>query len=248
MTKLLLPLAPLILLAAPAGAQEAVIAIPDKPAKPAPSKPRPAAKPAAKDKPAAKPMTKDKPAVAVKPAAKARPAAAKPMAKPAKPPKLSDRATDGAFGILQVSAPDATQFIADWRAGTASKAISAHTVADQPLFVFIVFRGCKADVDGACNVTADYAIRRPDGSIDDDHKDQVVWRRAAPDDPAKPYLGDGALGFGTDSEGPFGDYRITATVTDHVAGITLKTEQVLTVSPADTPKPPDPAKVDGPAL
>ena len=175
----------------------------------------------------------------------ARPAAAKPAAKdkpaPAKPkPKLAsaepaaellgDRAAKGDFGILQVSAPDATQFVANWGMGTASNAVATRTVADKPLFVFIIFHGCKPDADGKCDLVADFAIHRPDGSVDDDHKGMAIWRRAPSDDPAKLILGDGALGFGTDSDGPFGDYRITATVTDRVAGITLTTEQVLTVA------------------
>lgn len=252
MMHVLVPVASLILFAVPAAAQEAVIDIPPKPAKPAPARPRPApakampAKPApAKVKPAANPAAaRDKPAA--KPAGK-------PAAKSAKPARLTDRATGGSFGILQVSAPDASRFIADWRAGTASRATSVRTVADKPLFVFIIFHGCKADADGACDVTADFAIRRPDGSIDDDHKDMAIWKRNAPGDPAKLVLGDGALGFGTDAEGPFGDYRITATVTDRVAGITLKTEQVLTVAPAaasaDAPAAPaETPKVESPQL
>ena len=60
----------------------------------------------------------------------------------------------------------------------------------------------------------------------------MVWNKAAPTDPKKPYLGDGALGYGVDDEGPFGDYRVVATVTDRVAGITLTTEQTLTIAPA----------------
>lgn len=157
----------------------------------------------------------------------ARPAAAKP--KPAARP-LGDRAARGGFGILQVAAPDATRFVADWHTGTASQATATATVADKPLFVFIIFHGCKPDADGKCELVADFAIHRPDGSVDDDHKGMAIWARAAPDDPARPVLGDGALCFGTDSEGPFGDYRIVATVTDRIAGVTLTTEQVLTVA------------------
>lgn len=170
--------------------------------------------------------------VAAKPAAKDKPAPAKPKAASAKPAAepLGDHAAKGDFGVLQVSAPDATQFVANWGMGTASQAVATRTVADKPLFVFIIFHGCKPDADGKCDLVADFAIHRPDGSVDDDHKGMAIWRRAPSDDPAKLILGDGALGFGTDSEGPFGDYRITATVTDRVAGVTLTTEQVLTVA------------------
>ncbi|MBN8808788.1 MAG: hypothetical protein J0I47_11245 [Sphingomonas sp.] len=171
---------------------------------------------------------------AVKSARKPDAAPAKPKAKPASSGP-SDRAERDGFGILQVSARDARQFVGAWGLGTASKATATATVANRPLFVFIIFHGCKAGADGKCDVVADFTIHRPDGSIDDDHKGMAIWQRTPDDDPKKLVLGDGALGFGTDGDGPFGEYRIVATVTDKVAGTTLRTEQVLTVTAGDAP-------------
>ncbi len=183
--------------------------------------------PAAAQKPAKPAATKSAKPAATKPAAKAK---AKPKLQA---PALNIAEKDG-FGVMQVAAPDAQAFTAAWKIGNGVKAASTRTVADKPLFTFLIFRGCKADADGKCNIVADFTIRRPDGTTNEDNKGVVVWDKAAPADPKKPMLGDGALGYGVDSEGPFGDYLVVATVTDKVAATTVTTQQTLTIAPALT--------------
>lgn len=203
-----------LIAASPAFAQTAT--------KPAPAKAKPAAKPAAKPKaPTAKPKPKT-PLVAISP--------------------LSHDEKDG-FSVLQVAVPDSAKFIAGWKLGAGGASATTKTVANQPLFTFLIFKGCKADANGDCDVVADYVIHRPDGTTNEDNKGVVVWNKTAPTDPKKPYLSDGALGYGVDDEGPFGDYRVIATVTDRVAGITLTTEQTLTIAPGKDTAPAKPADV-----
>lgn len=188
-------------------------------ANPAPAKPK-AAKPAAtKPKtPAAKPKT---PLVAISP--------------------LSHDEKNG-FSVLQVAVPDSAKFIAGWKLGAGGSSATTKTLANQPLFTFLIFKGCKADAKGNCDVVADYVIHRPDGTTNEENKGLVVWNKAAPTDPKKPYLSDGALGYGVDDEGPFGDYRVIATVTDRVAGTTLTTEQTLTITPGKAAVPAKPTE------
>lgn len=207
-------------------------------------KPKPAAtKPAAKatPKPAAKPAPAKAPAAKPAPA-KAASATPKPKASKAKPgtdiAPLSHAEKDG-FSVLQVAAPDSARFIADWKLGQGGKSAATRTVANQPLFTFLIFRGCKANAEGNCDVVADFVIHRPDGTVNEDNKGVAIWNKGAPDDPRKPILGDGALGYGVDEEGPFGAYRVVVTVTDRVAGTTVTTEQTLTIAPfLDTPPVP----------
>ena len=210
-------------------------AIAQKTAKPSP---KPAAKPAAKPKaPASKAKPRKTPLVAISP--------------------LSHD-EKGGFSVLQVAVTDSAKFIAGWKLGAGGDSATTRTVADKPLFTFLIFRGCKANAEGNCDVVADYVIHRPDGTTNEENKGFVVWNKGAPTDSKKPYLSDGALGYGVDDEGPFGDYRVIATVTDRVAGITLTTEQTLTIEPGKTSvsakpaeaKPADPAspKPMGPDL
>lgn len=186
------------------------------------TKAKPAAKPSAKAKlPAAKPKPKT-PLIAISP--------------------LSHDEKDG-FSVLQVAVPDSAKFIAAWKLGAGGSSATTKTVANQPLFTFLIFRGCKADAKGNCDLVADYVIHRPDGTTNEENKNFVVWNKTAPTDLKKPYLSDGALGYGVDDDGPFGDYRVIATVTDRVAGITLTTEQTLTIAPGKaTPAKPAEAK------
>ena len=190
---------------------------------------------------------------AKKPASKtpaAKPSAAKPKPAPAKPkpktplitiPPLSHDEKNG-FSVLQVAVPDAAKFIAEWKLGGGGKSATTKTVANQPLFTFLIFRGCKANAEARCDIVADFVITRPDGTINDENKSVVIWNKAAPTDPKKPYIGDGALGYGVDDEGPFGDYRVVATVTDRVAGTTLTTEQTLTIASGKSATPAKPAR------
>jgi hypothetical protein len=164
-----------------------------------------------------------------KPAAKAK---AKPKARTKLPPPALNIAEKDGFGVMQVAAADAAAFIAAWKIGDGAKNETTRTVADKPLFTLLIFRGCKADADGKCDIVADFVINRPDGTVNEDNKGVVVWNKAAPADAKKPMIGDGALGYGVDSEGPFGDYRVVATVTDKVAGTSVTTEQTLTIAPA----------------
>jgi len=191
------------------------------------SKPAPAKPAAAKPKPAS---------AKAKPAAKARPKTPLMAISP-----LSHDEKDG-FSVLQVAVPDAAKFIAAWKLGTGGDTATTRTVANRPLFTLLIIRGCKPNPDGKCDVVADFLIHRPDGTINDDNKGVAVWDKAAPADPKKPYIGDGALGYGVDDEGPFGDYRIVATVTDRVAGVSVTTEETLTIAPAPGAKPAKPAE------
>ena len=185
---------------------------------------------------AAQTTSKSAPAKPAAPKSAAKPAPTKPKAKPkAKPtlapPALNIAEKDG-FGVMQVAAPDAAAFIAAWKIGNGAKSESTRTVADKPLFTMLIFRGCKADADGKCDIAADFVITRPDGTTNEDNKGVAVWNKAAPADPKQPTIGDGALGYGVDSEGPFGDYLVVATVTDKVAGVSVTTQQTLTIAPA----------------
>ena len=181
------------------------------------------------------------PAVAVpaatKPAAKPAASKPKPVAKPRVPavpkpaPPPPNVAQKNGFGVMQVSSDDTTRFIAAWKVGNGPKATVTRTVANKPLFVLLIFQGCKPDTEGKCDIAADFVITRPDGTTNEDNKGIVVWNKAAPVDPKKPTIGDGALGYGVDDEGPFGDYKVVATVTDKVAGVSVTTEQTLTIAP-----------------
>jgi hypothetical protein len=159
-------------------------------------------------------------------------AAATPLAAQSDAPSSSARS--GGFGVMQVVASDEARFQREWAVTTpgADLTVSTRTVANKPLFVHILFFGCKPNAAGDCDVTGEVAFYGPDGKLEQEKKDLVIWRQKAPDSPTNIYLGGPAVGFGTDDAGPFGAHRVVYKVTDNVAGITLVTEQTLTIAPA----------------
>ena len=148
----------------------------------------------------------------------------------AEPPAAANRARAGDFMAIQVATTDPDRLMADWqKPGAGIRLVTATTMMrNQPIVTFIVFGGCKPDAAGACNVTADFETIGPAGKTYDETRMAEVWVGH----PAPPsqvlQLSVGALGLRIEDKDALGPYRVRATITDHVAGAVLHTEQVLT--------------------
>ncbi len=142
-------------------------------------------------------------------------------------------ASQGNFAVAQISTNDAQKLMADWETVTPVVQLvsSTRTVRNKPIVTFIVFKGCQADAAGNCNVTVDFDTFDPSGKDYDHTKAAKVWvgRLAAPN--LSLQLSEAGYGLVFEDKDPVGAYRVVATVTDHQSGVSLRTEQVLTVSP-----------------
>ncbi len=147
--------------------------------------------------------------------------------KPA-PPSL-DRAESGGFSILQLASNDPQKFHADWDMPTpgVNLATISSTPRNKPIVTFIIFRGCRADAAGQCNVTVDFNVIGPDKSDYARQDHAPVWVGPAPKNEHF-HLSQSEMGLIIEDKDRLGPYVVHAVVTDHVAGITLRTEQVLT--------------------
>ena len=138
----------------------------------------------------------------------------------------------GAFGAMQIATTDADRFMADWNKPSAAvqAVLTTETVRHRPIVTFILFTGCRADASGNCNVTADYEMTDPVGKRYDLTPGSKVWVGLPP--PPGRSLQLSADGYGNmfEEKDALGRYRVQATITDHVAGVTLRTEQTLVVS------------------
>lgn len=154
---------------------------------------------------------------------------------PAAPhPSLASR--DG-FGVMLLLTPDREGFLRAWAGPTPPQLPTTSGAArNERVFAAIIFRGCRAGTDGNCNVTADFAIRRPDGTPYGETMHGPIWDRA-PAPGSNLLLGMTMAGLEVEPQDPLGDYLIRAIVTDHVAGISLEVEQPLTVGPAPAASP-----------
>ena len=126
---------------------------------------------------------------------------------------------------------DAQGFLRDWnKPGPHADIHGATTVRrGQPIDTFIAFRGCRADAQGRCNVTASFELRDPNGKPVA-YPPLEVWANRPQPAPGLIYMSRQSLGMTFTADDPLGAYVVRAAVTDHVAGITLHTQQVLTVS------------------
>ena len=139
-------------------------------------------------------------------------------------------ASSQGFAAKQIATLDAEEFNNRWNRPTPGVEVdSASKVRrNQPIFVFLVFTGCKANATGSCDVTADFKMIDPLGRPWGEQKNSPVWVGQAAPQYGVLQLSTSSLGMVVENKDPLGAYRVIADVTDHVAGITLHTEQVLT--------------------
>ncbi len=141
-----------------------------------------------------------------------------------------DVAQTGDFGVWQVATVHPNEFMTAWnRPGAGVPLVASDKVArNQPVVTFIIFRGCRPDPRGACNVTADFTVVAPDGRVYNETKGADVWIGRPPPTGRNIELSAGALGLRIEDKDLLGAYVIKAAVTDHVAGVTLQTEKTIT--------------------
>jgi hypothetical protein len=146
------------------------------------------------------------------------------------PPNL---ASDDPFAVEQIATADPDQLMSNWAKPTPGVVIPAATTTtprNKPLVTFIIFSGCKADSAGNCNVTADFLTTGPAGQVYDDTKAAEVWVGKPPPPGYNLQLSAGGLGIVFEEKDPLGAYVVRATITDHVSGKVLHTQQTLTVT------------------
>ncbi len=143
------------------------------------------------------------------------------------------RASKDGFGVSVFVTPDIEGVWKAWGGPTPPNiSVTDQIERGKPVHAMIVFNGCKAAADGNCNVTGIYSITSPDGTAYGEPHGGKIW--AGP--PAPGYnlqLSEGSLGLVVEPDEPLGRYMLKASVTDHVAGITLDVEAPVEAVEAD---------------
>jgi len=143
-------------------------------------------------------------------------------------------ASSKGFAVFQIATLDGEGFAARWNKQTAGVEIAktAKVARNQPVFTFIIFTGCSPDQSGTCNVTADFKMFDPAGKSFGEQLGSPVWVGLPPPARNALQLSSQYLGMVVENKDGLGAYRIVATVTDHVSGISLTTEQTIIAGPA----------------
>jgi len=149
------------------------------------------------------------------------------------PGARQDTASAGGLTVVQFANPDPQAVLAAW---TNPDATGVHLKTDrrgrrdQPIYTFVLFRGCTTDKDGACTLTADYEVMDPKGQPYVQKKGVRTWI-AKPPAPAPEYtLATGYLGLVVEHKDSPGPYTVRMTLTDQVSGVVLHTEQTLDIA------------------
>ena len=137
----------------------------------------------------------------------------------------------GSFAVVQVATDDTARFIAELAKPTPGVNLQVTTKVrrNRPLDTFIAFRGCRADRTGKCNVTATYYLRAPSGKVSS-YPGLDVWAHQPQPAPGLIMVSRQSFGMTFNTDDAVGTYTVRAAVTDHVAGVTLHTQQDITVT------------------
>jgi hypothetical protein len=133
---------------------------------------------------------------------------------------------------MLIATVDKDTLMSDWAKPTSGAYLTndSQTVRNKPIFTFIIFKGCTADKSGNCNVTADYETTDPNGNLYDRTRAAKMWVGRPPPPNYDLELSVAGYGLRIEDKDPVGAYRVRATITDHVSGAVLHTEESLTVA------------------
>jgi len=143
--------------------------------------------------------------------------------------------SDNGFSASLVLSDVPNDVLRSW--ATADVAVpvrTAHTIPrGVPIVAFVFFSGCRADVNGLCNASADFTILRPDGTVYESFIDRDLWKR-------KPAPPEGTLRLSAEYVGavieagdPLGKYQVRVSVHDLNAGTTLELRRAFTATDGD---------------
>jgi hypothetical protein len=140
-------------------------------------------------------------------------------------------ARSGTLKVAQFSTTRPDKVLADWSKPTRGVTVrTEHQIRlGKPITTFVIFRGCKADPQGKCRVQAELDVLSPSGQRSVTTKFDV-WTGAAPD-PSHVQISRQSATLRFDTPDKPGSYLLRTTVTDHVAGATLRTQERLRVLP-----------------
>ena len=165
-----------------------------------------------------------------------------PSAEPPAQPGPEARAGD--LHVLQLWSVDQDQFMRQWQQATPPNLTTdSRTERNRPIFMFLIFGGCRADAQGNCRLTGNIEIRDPDGAIYEAPANAIFWDNQPAPNPQLLTLSPQGLGLRIEDGEKLGVYRIRVSVTDVHAGRTAYTESEITVVEQGSLGPARPAPV-----
>ena len=101
----------------------------------------------------------------------------------------------------------------------------------KPLYAVVLFRNCKPDDKGMCNIELDTIAYTPQGNVYGYRSDWQFWYRKPERPPGELQIGRRNLGLTIDPGDPVGTWRVTATARDRIANTESSAEWRFEVKP-----------------
>ena len=107
-----------------------------------------------------------------------------------------------------------------WQIGTGSFRVPAadRITRGAPIVAFVFFTGCMPDENGMCNASADFTIRKPDGSMYATFEDRDLWKGKPAPPEGTVRLSAEHVGVIIEPEDPLGEYEFHVSIHDLNAG------------------------------
>lgn len=145
-----------------------------------------------------------------------------------------DQARVGNLEVQQLWSADEQGFIKEWSQPKIPDLETTHqTERNRTITMFIVLRGCMADLDGNCRVTGKLEMLDPNGAPYGSVSDGIpVWPSQPAPDASLLVLSPASIRLTIEDGEKLGVYHSRLWVTDEVAKVTAMTDVTIDVSEA----------------
>jgi hypothetical protein len=148
-------------------------------------------------------------------------------------------AQNGDFGAKLLVTPDPDEFWREWeKPDTPHVTTTSRISRAQPVTAMIIFHDCRPGTDGHCNLTVRFEMAGPDGHPYDTAHDAIAWHGPPPPN-HNLQASAASMGFRLEPTDRLGRYAIFATLTDTVAGKSVRLVEFVTA--VDDLPPPIPS-------
>ena len=126
--------------------------------------------------------------------------------------------SSGNFGAQLILVSNEKEFLKRWNTPTKGVKIPIVTGVNKGelLITPVLFAGCQTNQSGMCDVTGDFKLIRPDGTLYGKYCDIRIWKNKPPLPNGIFGLSEGYLKLTIEPEDPEGIYTVKVKVTDHI--------------------------------
>lgn len=143
-------------------------------------------------------------------------------------------ATAGDLRVLQLWSTDRERFLDEWLQPTPPRLTTNSEIQrNKPIYQFIIFSGCQANIAGNCNLSGTVTMTDPAGEAYGDPLIFPAWDNLPQPEGSLLSLSAASIGLTVEDGERLGIYRVKLSFTDEVAKVTATSEVGILVEEAE---------------